>query len=216
MRIYSDMDLVAAEALRARPVGRADRLRAGRRAVGAGLRGAPRRRRQPAAAARGRGRPGARRAWSRLWRELDALEREHQLDFLREPDPGFAWAAYRWAEGDDLDDVLDGTDLAAGDFVRWVKQLLDLAGQVADAAGDGRRCATPPADVVTRPAPWGRGLLLAQRLTCAERGVPRPLELLPGDRQWCVDDRDARPPGSAVISVCTFAEPTLRPFTVTV
>ena len=32
--------------------------------------------------------------------------------------------------------VLGATDLAAGDFVRWMKQLLDLAGQVADAAGD--------------------------------------------------------------------------------
>ncbi len=31
--------------------------------------------------------------------------------------------------------MLDETDLAAGDFVRWVKQLLDLADQVADAAG---------------------------------------------------------------------------------
>ena len=28
------------------------------------------------------------------------------------------------------------TGLAAGDFVRWMKQLLDLCGQVADAAGD--------------------------------------------------------------------------------
>ena len=72
----------------------------------------------------------------RLWGELDALERDHRLDFLREPDLGFAWAAYRWAEGDELDDVLDVDDLAAGDFVRWMKQLLDLAGQVADAAGD--------------------------------------------------------------------------------
>ena len=27
-------------------------------------------------------------------------------------------------------------DLAPGDFVRWVKQLLDLAEQIADAAGD--------------------------------------------------------------------------------
>ena len=72
----------------------------------------------------------------RLWGELDALEREHRLDFLRPPDLGFAWVAYRWAEGDDLDDVLGETDLAAGDFVRWMKQLLDLAGQVADAAGD--------------------------------------------------------------------------------
>ena len=32
--------------------------------------------------------------------------------------------------------MLTETDLAAGDFVRWVKQLLDLADQVADAAGD--------------------------------------------------------------------------------
>ena len=71
-----------------------------------------------------------------IWADLDALEREHHLDQLHEPDLGFAWAAYRWAEGDELDDVLDVTDLAAGDFVRWVKQLLDLADQVADAAGD--------------------------------------------------------------------------------
>ena len=35
----------------------------------------------------------------RLWADLDALERDHRLDFLREPDLGFAWAAYRWAEG---------------------------------------------------------------------------------------------------------------------
>ncbi len=72
----------------------------------------------------------------RLWRELDALERANSVDFLREPDPGFAWAAYRWAEGDDLDDVLSGIELAAGDFVRNMKQLIDLTGQVADAAGD--------------------------------------------------------------------------------
>ncbi|GIM64798.1 hypothetical protein Pve01_84260 [Planomonospora venezuelensis] len=72
----------------------------------------------------------------RLWGQLDALERDHRLDFLREPDMGFAWAAWRWAEGDDLDDVLMVTGLSAGDFVRWMKQLLDLCGQVADAAGE--------------------------------------------------------------------------------
>ena len=70
-----------------------------------------------------------------LWGDLDQLERDHGLDFLREPDLGFAWAAYRWAEGDELDSVLNDVDLAAGDFVRWMKQLLDLTGQVADAAG---------------------------------------------------------------------------------
>ena len=72
----------------------------------------------------------------RLWGHLDALERQHKLDFLREPDVGFVWAAWRWAEGDELDDVLNVVELAAGDFVRWVKQLLDLADQVADASPD--------------------------------------------------------------------------------
>lgn len=71
-----------------------------------------------------------------LWADLDALEREHKVEKLREPDFGFCWAAYRWAEGDDLDEVLDATGLAAGDFVRWIKQLIDLTAQVADAAGD--------------------------------------------------------------------------------
>ena len=73
----------------------------------------------------------------RLWGELQALERDHRLDFLRQPDLGFAWAAHRWAEGEELDTILQVTDLVAGDFVRWTKQLLDLAGQVADAAGAG-------------------------------------------------------------------------------
>ena len=70
------------------------------------------------------------------WGHLDALERDHRLQFLREPDLGFAWGAFRWAGGATLDDVLTETDLAAGDFVRWVKQLLDLTDQIADAAGD--------------------------------------------------------------------------------
>ena len=73
----------------------------------------------------------------KVWGELDQLERDHRLDFLRQPDLGFAWAAHQWARGADLDDVLTVTDLAAGDFVRWMKQLLDLTGQVADAAGAG-------------------------------------------------------------------------------
>jgi ATP-dependent RNA helicase HelY len=72
----------------------------------------------------------------KIWGDLDALEREHRVSFLREPDLGFAWAAYRWAGGASLEDVLDEVDLAPGDFVRWVKQLLDLGEQIADAAGD--------------------------------------------------------------------------------
>jgi ATP-dependent RNA helicase HelY len=72
-----------------------------------------------------------------IWRELSALERDMRVDFLRPMDLGFCWAAYRWASGASLSEVLYESDLAAGDFVRWTKQLIDLTEQVADAAGPG-------------------------------------------------------------------------------
>ncbi len=134
MRLYSDMDLLAAESIR-RNLWR-DLDPAELAAVLSVL--VFEARRVDDASPRW---PGGRarsviEEMARLRRDLVELEREHHLDFLREPDAGFAWAAWRWALGDDLDDVLLGTDLAAGDFVRLVKQLIDLAGQVADAAGD--------------------------------------------------------------------------------
>jgi ATP-dependent RNA helicase HelY len=136
MRIYNEMDLVVAEALR---TGLWDGLDPSElAAVLAALVYESRRPDDsgPPAVPGGRIR-GVLDRMVGLWAELDALERDHHLDQLREPDLGFCWAAWRWAEGDELDDVLDGSDLAAGDFVRWMKQLLDLADQVADAAGDG-------------------------------------------------------------------------------
>ncbi len=69
-----------------------------------------------------------------VWGELDELEKEHRLSFMRPPEPGFAWAAHAWAAGQPLEKVLD--PLTPGDFVRAVKQLIDLLGQIAVAAGD--------------------------------------------------------------------------------
>ena len=110
-----------------------------------------------------------------LWADLDALEREHKLDFLREPDLGFAWAAYRWAEGAALDEVLTETDLAAGDFVRWIKQLLDLD-RPGRRRGGGPRAARDGPAQRRRAAPRGGGLLLGVRLRLHVRpacGRPR-------------------------------------------
>ena len=67
------------------------------------------------------------------WGELDVAEKEHQLSFLRQPDLGFAWAAHAWAAGRPLGQVLS-PDLTPGDFVRSVKQLVDLLDQVAAAS----------------------------------------------------------------------------------
>jgi ATP-dependent RNA helicase HelY len=79
----------------------------------------------------------------RLWGELEGIESDHGLSTIREPDLGFAWAAFRWTKGHSLDAVLmdgiNGNELAAGDFVRWIKQLMDLLGQLGNAAPPGSK-----------------------------------------------------------------------------
>ena len=98
---------------------------------------------------------GALREMARLWGRLSQAEAEQHLSFLREPDPGFAWAAWRWASGAPLDQVLvDEQEMTAGDFVRSCKQLIDLLGQVADVAAmtgsPVRRTARQAVDAVRR------------------------------------------------------------------
>ncbi|UFQ14645.1 MULTISPECIES: DEAD/DEAH box helicase [Streptomyces] len=75
----------------------------------------------------------------RIWGRLDALEEEFRINQAegvgqREPDLGFAWAAYMWASGKGLDEVLREAEMPAGDFVRWCKQVIDVLGQIAAAA----------------------------------------------------------------------------------
>ncbi|WP_406108019.1 DEAD/DEAH box helicase [Streptomyces sp. NBC_01003] len=75
----------------------------------------------------------------RIWGRLDALEEEFKISQTegvgqREPDLGFAWAAYQWASGKGLDEVLREADMPAGDFVRWCKQVIDVLGQISAAA----------------------------------------------------------------------------------
>jgi ATP-dependent RNA helicase HelY len=72
---------------------------------------------------------------TRLWGELAGAEHEHRLSFLREPDFGFAWTSHAWACGRPLEHLLS-ENLTAGDFVRAVKQLIDLLDQVRAAAGE--------------------------------------------------------------------------------
>jgi ATP-dependent RNA helicase HelY len=87
------------------------------------------------------------------WAELDELEKRHGLSFLREPDPGFVWAAYRWVRGADLEDVLDSVPgLTPGDFVRSVKQLIDLLDQIAGAASSSAAAARETAAAVSPAA----------------------------------------------------------------
>jgi len=73
------------------------------------------------------------RSLMRLWRTIRREEESRGLDLTREPDPGFAERAYLWASGAPLEEVLGAED-PAGDFVRSMKQLVDLMRQLEDVA----------------------------------------------------------------------------------
>jgi len=70
------------------------------------------------------------------WREIHEEELDLKLEPLRDPDFGFCWASHRWASGHSLSAILKGSELTVGDFVRSMKQIIDLMRQIAIAAPD--------------------------------------------------------------------------------
>lgn len=78
-------------------------------------------------------------ACTKLWAEIESDEAARGLQLTREPDAGFVWPMYRWARGEPLARVLASghnydSDMPAGDFVRWARQVLDLLGQLKEAS----------------------------------------------------------------------------------
>lgn len=78
----------------------------------------------------------AMKALDKLWIEIKFLEQRNQLQTMRELDSGVAAAIYKWASGGELVETLALAELPAGDFVRIVKQLIDLLTQVSDASAE--------------------------------------------------------------------------------
>jgi ATP-dependent RNA helicase HelY len=77
--------------------------------------------------------------WRRIMatsEDLAADERSTGLAEHRPPEPGFAAAAFAWVAGEDLADVVADEEVTGGDFVRTMKQLIDLARQLALVAPD--------------------------------------------------------------------------------
>ena len=61
---------------------------------------------------------------------LQEIEMAHQLPISSPISVGLSLAMHRWARGANLDDVLNDADMAAGDFVRWTKQTIDMLDQL--------------------------------------------------------------------------------------
>ena len=149
-RLYTELDLLAAECLRAGVW--ADLDGPGLASVLSALIHQSRREEQ-GVTPRVPGGPieSALREMVRTWAALEERERDHRLPVSGEPDAGLAWAMHRWARGQSLEAVLRDSDLAAGDFVRRCKQLVDVLGQVAEASsGPVQRAAHDAIDRVRR------------------------------------------------------------------
>src|SRR4051812_2577273 len=136
-RIWSEADLLVAECLRA---GAWRGLTPSELAAGVSTAVFEARRDNPALPAVPAGKVAAAIAeMRRIHGRLQDVEADHGVRVTRDLDLGFAWAAYRWADGENLDRVLAGaeqagTELSGGDFVRWCRQLIDLLDQVAKVA----------------------------------------------------------------------------------
>ena len=82
------------------------------------------------------------RALDGVWRDLHLAEREARLPETRRPDPGFTAAIHAWVKGEDLADVLEDEEMTGGDFVRNVKQTIDLLRQIGEVVPDAATAAT--------------------------------------------------------------------------
>ncbi|NYF10645.1 ATP-dependent RNA helicase HelY [Leifsonia sp. AK011] len=86
-----------------------------------------------------------------LWAELDDMEHAHRLPGSQPLSTGLALAMWRWTNGTPLDAVLREADMAAGDFVRWSKQTIDLLDQLSVVAdGEVGRTARAALDGIRR------------------------------------------------------------------
>ena len=78
------------------------------------------------------------------WHEsLATLERVHRVekacgcDLTPSLDAGLMAATLAWAHGSTLATAIDATPIQAGDFVRWMRQVMDCLGQIASASSSG-------------------------------------------------------------------------------
>ncbi|MBU6243727.1 MAG: DEAD/DEAH box helicase [Actinomycetales bacterium] len=135
MRLYAEADVLAAEVLRQRAwedldppalAAAASTLVYESRSTDEGF--APRLPRGPFRVALER--------MQECWNEIRLVEERHGVPAGRGLDPGFAWSAYRWASGASLRAVLEESDITAGDFVRWARQVIDVLGQIAQSADE--------------------------------------------------------------------------------
>jgi ATP-dependent RNA helicase HelY len=125
-----------------------------------------------------------RERWARIDRlasELNDAEDDAGLPMTRRPDPGFAALAFAWAAGNELAAIIADEEISGGDFVRNVKQLIDLLRQLAEIA---------PAEEIRRAARTASDRLF--------RGVVAASSIISAGEDEVEDDQQLAPATSRV------------------
>lgn len=73
---------------------------------------------------------------ARLDERLQDLEASAGLSFTRPIEAGLARTTWRWANGAKLSEILQSDEFTAGDFFRWMRQVIDVVRQIG-RAGEG-------------------------------------------------------------------------------
>jgi ATP-dependent RNA helicase HelY len=69
--------------------------------------------------------------------QIKSLEARERLDLLRAPDSGFVRVVHDWANGEDLQYMASMyPQYSAGDFVRYMKQVIDIMRQIKEVTKD--------------------------------------------------------------------------------
>ncbi|MSV93674.1 MAG: hypothetical protein F2860_04350 [Actinobacteria bacterium] len=95
-------------------------------------------------------------------RELLQTEQSASLNQHRPPDPTYIAIAHAWAAGEGFAEVVEAEELSGGDFVRTMKQLIDLLRQIATMAPSAQ----------TRSSAEAAAKLLMRGVVAASSSVP--------------------------------------------
>lgn len=69
-----------------------------------------------------------------LWNRIASMEEERGIRTQREPDYSMCWNVHRWSNGATIATIMRESDISVGDFVRHIKQIIDLLIQLREAA----------------------------------------------------------------------------------
>lgn len=104
--------------------------------------------------------------------DLEALEKQHHVDPTPAPEMGLAPPMHAWASGRSLREALMDSPLAAGDFVRWAKQSIDVLDQLGRAPHTAAKLAARCREAVEQ---IGRGVV-AYSAVSPVPGIAEPTE----------------------------------------